>query len=182
MRVRKAVAPVDRFRPAERVTVDLAVVRASAAAAAAATDAVVNIDDALRLLQYAQLLYARQYNALRGTSRHYYRTPQTDSVATDADRKRRYDKRKRARQRSTMFGQRRPGQSHCDLFLPRDDMLARYMLYSCVSVCLSQVGVLLKLLNVGSCKQRRNTIAQGLYFSDTKGLGKTQTGSAGWQG
>jgi len=119
MRVRKAVAPVDRFRRAERVTVDLAVVRASAAAAAAA-DAVVNIDDALRLLQCAQLLYARQYNALPGTSRHYYRTPQTDSVATDADRKRRYDKRKRARQRSTMFGQRRPGQSHCDLFFYRE--------------------------------------------------------------
>jgi len=38
-----------------------------------------------------------------------------------------------------------------------------------VSVCLSQVGVLLKRLNVGSHKQH-HTIAQGLYFSDAKDL------------
>jgi len=47
----------------------------------------------------------------------------------------------------------------------------------CLSVvCLSQVGVLLKRLNVGSRKQR-HTIAQGLKFSDAKNLVKTQTGS-----
>ena len=37
------------------------------------------------------------------------------------------------------------------------------------SVCPSQVGVLLKRLNVGSHKQHR-TIAQGLQFSDAKDL------------
>ena len=39
----------------------------------------------------------------------------------------------------------------------------------CLSVCLSQVGVLLKQLNVGSHKQH-HTIAQGLCFSDAKNL------------
>ena len=37
----------------------------------------------------------------------------------------------------------------------------------CPSVCPSQVGVLLKRLNVGSHKQR-HTIVQGLWFSDAK--------------
>ena len=48
-------------------------------------------------------------------------------------------------------------------FLPRIAMPARYVPLSCfcLSVCLSQVGVLLKRLNVGSRKQR-HTIAQGL--------------------
>ena len=41
----------------------------------------------------------------------------------------------------------------------------------CLSVRLSQVGVLLKRLNVGSRKQRQT------YFSDAENLGKTQTGS-----
>jgi len=43
----------------------------------------------------------------------------------------------------------------------------------CLSVCLclSQVGVLLKRLNVGSQKQHR-TIAQGLSFSEAKDLRK----------
>jgi len=36
-------------------------------------------------------------------------------------------------------------------FLPRDAMLARYMPWPCVCVCLSQVGVLLKWLNESSC-------------------------------
>jgi len=45
-----------------------------------------------------------------------------------------------------------------------------------VSVCLSQVGVLLKQQNAGSRKQRQ-TIAQGVSFSDAKDLGKTQTES-----
>jgi len=45
----------------------------------------------------------------------------------------------------------------------------------CLSVCLSQVGVLLKRLNIGSCKQH-HMIAQGL-FSDAKGLSKIQPGS-----
>jgi len=39
----------------------------------------------------------------------------------------------------------------------------------CLSVCLSQVGVLLKRLNVGSHKQHR-TIDQGVFFSDAKDL------------
>ena len=45
-------------------------------------------------------------------------------------------------------------------FLPRDAMLA-CVCCSRVSACLSQVGVLLKRLNIGSCKQCR-MIAQGL--------------------
>ena len=44
----------------------------------------------------------------------------------------------------------------------------------CLSVRLSQVGVLLKRLNVGSRKQR-HTIADRLWFSDAENLGKTQT-------
>ena len=44
------------------------------------------------------------------------------------------------------------------------------------SVCVSQVGVQLRWLNLGSCKQRR-TIAQGLQFSDAKNLGEIPTGS-----
>jgi len=46
---------------------------------------------------------------------------------------------------------------------PCDAMLARYLPSSCVylSVCLSHVGVVLRRLNLGSCKQR-HTIAQGL--------------------
>jgi len=39
----------------------------------------------------------------------------------------------------------------------------------CPSVCPSQVGVLLKRLNVGSHKQHR-TIPQGVYFSDAEDL------------
>ena len=50
-------------------------------------------------------------------------------------------------------------------FLPRDVMLAQYMLLSCVcvSVCLSQVGVLLNVYSrdakrIGSRKQRRTVL------------------------
>jgi len=46
----------------------------------------------------------------------------------------------------------------------------------CLSVCLSQVEVLLKQLNVGSHKQHC-TIAQGLSFSDAKDLHKIRPGS-----
>ena len=46
----------------------------------------------------------------------------------------------------------------------------------CLSVCLSQVGVLLKRLNVRWRKQRL-TIAQGLDFSGAKNLFKIRTGS-----
>jgi len=46
----------------------------------------------------------------------------------------------------------------------------------CLSVCPSQVGVLLKRLNVGSHRQHL-TIAQGLYFSDTKDLREIRPGS-----
>ena len=45
-----------------------------------------------------------------------------------------------------------------------------------VSVCLSQVGVLLKRLNVGSNKQHR-TIPQGVLFSDAKDLREIRPGS-----
>jgi len=45
-----------------------------------------------------------------------------------------------------------------------------------VSVCLSQVGVLLKRLNVESHKQH-HTIAQGLQFSDAKDLREIRPGS-----
>ena len=55
-----------------------------------------------------------------------------------------------------------------------------------MGLCLSQVGVLLKRQNVGSHKQH-HTIAQGLYFSDTKDLREIRPGSpptrapnAGW--
>ena len=54
---------------------------------------------------------------------------------------------------------------------------AVYATVVCLSVCLSQVGVLLKQLNTGSCKQC-HTKAQGLFkFSDAEDLGKTQMGS-----
>ena len=46
----------------------------------------------------------------------------------------------------------------------------------CPSVCPSQVGVLLKWLNVGSHKQQ-HTIAQGLKFSDAKDLREIRPGS-----
>jgi len=45
-----------------------------------------------------------------------------------------------------------------------------------LSVCPSQVGVLLKRLNVGSHKQQ-HTIPQGLYFSDAKDLREIRPGS-----
>jgi len=45
-----------------------------------------------------------------------------------------------------------------------------------VSVCLPQVGVLLKWLNIGSHKQR-HTIAQGLLVFGDEKRGKTQMGS-----
>jgi len=53
------------------------------------------------------------------------------------------------------------------VFYPCDAMLARYLLSSCVwlsiclSICLSQVCVLLRPLNLGSRKQCHTT-AQGL--------------------
>ena len=58
-------------------------------------------------------------------------------------------------------------------FLPRDAMHPRYQPWPCVclsvcpSVCPSQVGVLLKRLNVGSHKQH-HTIPQRLQFSDAE--------------
>jgi len=48
-------------------------------------------------------------------------------------------------------------------FLPHDAMLARYMLWPRVCVCLSQVGVLLKRLDIGSHKQY-HTIALDSSF------------------
>jgi len=58
-------------------------------------------------------------------------------------------------------------------------MLARYVrspVSVCLSVCLSQVGVLLKWLNVS--RKQRHTIAQGLWFSVAENLGKTRAGSS----
>ena len=46
----------------------------------------------------------------------------------------------------------------------------------CVCVCLSQAGVLLKRLNVGSHKQD-HMIPQGLQFSDAKDLREIRPGS-----
>jgi len=66
-----------------------------------------------------------------------------------------------------------------DPFLPRDDMLARYVLSSCVrlsvrlSVCLSQIGFLLRWLNLGSRKQRL-TVAHGFPFAMPKISAKFQ--------
>ena len=45
-----------------------------------------------------------------------------------------------------------------------------------VSVCLSQVGVLLQRLNVGSHKQHHTT-DQGLWFPDAKDLREIRPGS-----
>jgi len=45
-----------------------------------------------------------------------------------------------------------------------------------VRLCLSQVGVLLKWLNVGSYKQH-HTIAKGLQFSEAKDLREKRPGS-----
>jgi len=67
-------------------------------------------------------------------------------------------------------------------FLPRELCSAQYMPWSCVCVglsvyvCPSQVGVLLKWLNIGICKLR-HTMAQGLYFYDAKNLFEIQPGS-----
>jgi len=61
-------------------------------------------------------------------------------------------------------------------------MHPRYKPWACVcpSVCLSvlpsQVGVLLKRLNVGSHRQH-HTIAQGLWFSDAKDVREIRPGS-----
>ena len=55
-------------------------------------------------------------------------------------------------------------------------MLSRYMPWPCVCLCPSQVGVLLKWLNIGTRKQR-HTIAQGLYFSGAKNIFEIRTGS-----
>jgi len=46
----------------------------------------------------------------------------------------------------------------------------------CLSVCPSQVGVIVKRLNIGSRKQR-HTVAQGLWFSDSKHFGEIPMGS-----
>jgi len=46
----------------------------------------------------------------------------------------------------------------------------------CLSVCPSQVGVLLKWLNVGSHKQH-HTIVEGLQFSEAKDLREIRPGS-----
>jgi len=60
-------------------------------------------------------------------------------------------------------------------FAARRHASAIYAAVVCLFVYLSQVGVLLKRLNLGSRKQRY-TIAQGLWFSDAVDFGKTRTG------
>ena len=87
---------------------------------------------------------------------------------------------------------------HCCHLLPHDALLARFMLWPCVcmtrqyctkiakrytilwsfvhlsvylSVCPSQAGIVLKLLNMGSWKEC-HTITQGHQFSDARDLGK----------
>jgi len=51
-------------------------------------------------------------------------------------------------------------------FLPRDAMLARYMLWPCVRLCLclSQVGVLLKLLNIWITLTKPHDSPESLVF------------------
>jgi len=63
------------------------------------------------------------------------------------------------------------------LVLPRDAVLARYMLSSCVcpSVCTSHAGIVPERLNVVSCKQR-HTIAQDSSFLTPKIWTKFQRG------
>ena len=61
------------------------------------------------------------------------------------------------------------------LILPRNAMLARYNCH-CVSVCLSQAGVLRRWLNPESRKQR-HTIAQDLMIIGAKDLGEIRMGS-----
>ena len=57
-------------------------------------------------------------------------------------------------------------------------MLARYIYGPVpVCVCVLQVGVLLKLLNVES-QQQNCTIARGVYFSDAKDLREILPGSS----
>jgi len=63
-------------------------------------------------------------------------------------------------------------------FLPRDAMLAQYMLSSCVCLsiclsCLTHAGIVPKRQNVRSCKQR-HAIAQ---IFDAKHLGEISMGS-----
>ena len=64
----------------------------------------------------------------------------------------------------------------CSIFY-RPKTCQRSVYHHHVSVCLSQVGVLLKWLNVGSYKQC-HTIAQGFWFSNAEDLYKTQMGSS----
>jgi len=66
---------------------------------------------------------------------------------------------------------------HFVCFLPRDAMLVRYLLWPCV--CLSKVGVLLKQLNIGPCKQH-HMIAQDSSFLVPKILAKFHQGQVGW--
>jgi len=63
-------------------------------------------------------------------------------------------------------------------FLPRDAMLMRYMLSSCVrpSFRLSHADIVLIQLNTRSRKQR-HAIAQGLLVFDAKNIDEIQTGS-----
>jgi len=66
------------------------------------------------------------------------------------------------------------------MILPRDDMLARYMPSSCVClcVCLSQVALLLKRLNVGSRKHFVCELISAWSFNQLCRTKKTFDGSS----
>jgi len=66
--------------------------------------------------------------------------------------------------------------SELTYFITRATLASAGAVVVCLSVRLSQAGVLLKRLNVGS-RIQRHKIAQGIWFSDVENLGKTQAGS-----
>ena len=59
-----------------------------------------------------------------------------------------------------------------DIITSRCYASAAYAVVVCPSVCLSQAGIVLKLQNVGSHKQRLM-----IWFSDARLLGEIRTGS-----
>jgi len=61
-------------------------------------------------------------------------------------------------------------------FLPHDAMLARYVPLSCICLSVASRCSTETAKRIGSRKQRHK-IAQGLYFSDAKYIGKIQTKS-----
>ena len=67
-----------------------------------------------------------------------------------------------------------------DWFLPHNAMHPQYMLWPCVCVCLSQVGVLLKWLNIGSHKQTPNHLCEAKDLCEIRlGSPPTEAPNAG---